>query len=208
MGTLSTSGSQFWPSGGSYMFDMDNATNGSGWDLLNVDGEIEIESTSGSPFTIQLVSLTGSNTPGSTPGFDSGSPGTWTVATAGAGIQNYSPGSVVVNTAAFSNAFTGTFNVTTSGNGDALLVEYTPSAPPLIAPQPPLGFNTFGQAGGQITLTFSGTNGQAYEVLASTNLSLPLTNWTVLASGVFGATPVTFTDSVTNAQRFYQLASP
>ena len=50
------------------------------------------------------------------------------------------------------------------------------------------GINSFLQSGGN--LVFSGTNGPAsgaYYVLTSTNLSLPLSNWTVLSTNSFDA---------------------
>jgi hypothetical protein len=63
--------------------------------------------------------------------------------------------------------------------------------------------------GSSFPLTFSGPNGQTYAVLTSTNVALPMASWTVLDSGTFGASPVTFTDtSVTNAQQFYRVKSP
>jgi hypothetical protein len=197
-----TTGAQTWNSGGNYVFMLNNAISSLGWDLLNVTGPLNVQSASGSPFTIQLVSLTGNNTPGPVPGFASGVPCTWTVATATGGIQNFTPGSVVVNTAAFSNAFTGTFNVTTNAAGNSLIVNYT------LPPPPPPVFNTWGQAGGQITFSFNGTNGQAFTLLASPDLSVPLSNWMVLTNGTFGTLPVSFTDNATNPQEFYQLESP
>lgn len=64
-------------------------------------------------------------------------------------------------------------------------------------------------SGGSFPLTFSGPNGQSYKVLSSTNVVLPLASWTVLTTGTFGASPVTFTDgSATNAQQFYRIQSP
>jgi autotransporter-associated beta strand protein len=62
---------------------------------------------------------------------------------------------------------------------------------------------------GAFPLTFSGSSGQTYEVLMTTNLALPLADWTVLTNGTFGANPVNYTDtSATNAQRFYRIVSP
>jgi hypothetical protein len=204
-GVLSTTGSQYWYGGANYSFTLENATNSSDWSLLNVDGEINIQSTSANPFTINLV------TPGPVPGFASGNAVNWTVATAGAGIQSFTPGSIVVNTAAFSNSFTGTFRVAPNASGNALLVQYTPSGSVSLQPvqsgQVP-AFATLGQAGGQITFSFTGPNGQGYRLLGSADLSLPLSNWTVLASGVFGDALVNFTDSAASTQRFYQLVSP
>jgi hypothetical protein len=62
---------------------------------------------------------------------------------------------------------------------------------------------------GTLGLSFSGTNGQPYQVLASTNLLLPLTNWSVLTSGTFGVGAATYTDpNATNPQEFYLITSP
>jgi len=46
-------------------------------------------------------------------------------------------------------------------------------------------------------------------VLTSTNVALPITNWSVLTTGTFGASPVAHTDTTaTNSQRFYLIKSP
>ncbi len=64
-------------------------------------------------------------------------------------------------------------------------------------------------SGGSFPLTFSGPSGQTYQVLSSTNVALPLASWTVLTTGTFGASPVTYTHtSATNAQQFYRIKSP
>jgi hypothetical protein len=63
--------------------------------------------------------------------------------------------------------------------------------------------------GASFPLTFSGPSGQTYKVRSSANVTLPLTNWTVLASGTFGTNPVTYTHtSATNAIQFYRIQSP
>ena len=64
--------------------------------------------------------------------------------------------------------------------------------------------------GGGFQLTFSGPAGETYKVIASTNLTTPRASWSVLATGLFGAGPVTFTDSTaTNqSQQFYLITAP
>lgn len=59
-------------------------------------------------------------------------------------------------------------------------------------------------------LTFSGANGQGYAVLATTNLALPLAEWTTISTGTFGSAPVTFDDlNATNyPQQFYIVTYP
>ena len=201
IGTLNTAG-ETWNSGGSYLFGVSNATNSSGRDLLNISGTLMVASTAGNPFTINLVSLTSSNTPGVVAGFANYGTNVWTLATASGGISGFAPTKCVVDTTSFSNAFTGTFSLGT--NATSLLLTYTP--PPLV----PAVVSGFTWAGGHnFLLSFTGANGQSYRILWSTNLLLPLTNWPVLTNGTFGLGSVNYTDNVvTNFQRFYRIASP
>ena len=64
---------------------------------------------------------------------------------------------------------------------------------------------------GAFQFTFANTNNATFTVLASTNIALPLTNWTVLGTATnLGGGLSRFTDfAATNAaQRFYQLRFP
>lgn len=68
-------------------------------------------------------------------------------------------------------------------------------------------------AGGSNTFQFSFTNVPSadFTALASTNVSLPLTDWTVLGNiQEISSGQYQFTDSATNnfPQRFYQVVSP
>ncbi len=64
-------------------------------------------------------------------------------------------------------------------------------------------------SGGALTFNFSGPAGQTYRVLSATNLALPASQWTMLASGAFTVYLTNFTDAApANATRFYRLASP
>jgi len=64
---------------------------------------------------------------------------------------------------------------------------------------------------GQAVLEFSGAANTSYTVLATTNLSLPKTNWTALGQALplTGAT-YQYWDSQASAypRRFYQIRSP
>ena len=63
--------------------------------------------------------------------------------------------------------------------------------------------------GGGVSFNVSGTLGQAYRVLSSTNLFLPATNWLVLTNATFGTNAAAFTDRrATNQTGFYRLVSP
>jgi hypothetical protein len=74
--------------------------------------------------------------------------------------------------------------------------------------------NTVGEqmlpVAGGFQLTFSGPAGQTYQVLASDDLTVPQSAWTVVGSGTFGSTNAIFTDpSATNQPgRFYIIESP
>ena len=64
-------------------------------------------------------------------------------------------------------------------------------------------------SGTSFSLSFSGTSGQSYTVLVTTNLALPVDTWTPLTNGVFGSGPVNFTDTAaTNSASFYSIKSP
>jgi autotransporter-associated beta strand protein len=88
------------------------------------------------------------------------------------------------------------------GSATSSVATLTVNIPPVVSTLPQM-------PGGGVQFSFTGPSGQAYAVLGSTNLALPLTNWTVLTSGTFGSGPVTFTDAnPTNAGYFYRVASP
>jgi hypothetical protein len=57
---------------------------------------------------------------------------------------------------------------------------------------------------GSVSLSFCGPANRGYQVLMTTNLALPISEWTPLATGIFGAGPVQCCDDhATNAARFY-----
>lgn len=68
---------------------------------------------------------------------------------------------------------------------------------------------SFGLVGGGVVLSFSGTNGQAWTILTSTNATLPLANWDVVTNGTFAGVPVSYTNtSPVDPQRYYRIACP
>ena len=200
VGVLST-GPNNWNSGGTYICEI-NGTNVTASDEVIITGPLNVQATSSSPFTIKLVSLTGDNSSGSVSNFSKFTDYTWTIATSSSGIQNFATNEFVLDTSSFSNDFSGgTFSLTSDGS--SLLVHY---ASALVSPI----WSSFGPwNGGSFPLMFSGPNGQPYEVLASTDLSLPLTDWTLLTNGTFGVGSTAYTDTAaTNGARFYRIISP
>jgi polygalacturonase len=97
------------------------------------------------------------------------------------------------------------FNCTLDTNTPGyVLLDVAPATPP----PSPLDFSTFSLSGNN--LVFSGTGGVTngtYIVLASTNVALPLIQWTPLATNSFDASgDFTFTNATTNfPQLFYRL---
>jgi len=198
VGTLTT-GSQTWNGGAAYRFELSSAINSSGRDLLSINGTVSVQATSGNLFTIKLVSMATPNTAGLVPDFNGNASYTWVIAAASAGILNFNASAFAIDTSGFSNAYSGAFSVAVQGNN--LVVNYTVLVPSISAYGP--------MSGASFPLTFSGPNGQSYQVLRSPNVALPLAGWTVLTTGTFGANPVTYTDTTaTNAQQFYRIKSP
>jgi len=62
---------------------------------------------------------------------------------------------------------------------------------------------------GMFQVTFTGPNGQPYEVLSSTNVAAPLGAWVTNSSGTFPGGNVIYTNqSPTDPRRFYRIKSP
>ena len=74
--------------------------------------------------------------------------------------------------------------------------------PPALAANPALTANG-------LQLIFSGPSGQTFKVLGSTNLEMPISGWTMLTNGTFGAEPASYLDNgLTNPASFYRIVSP
>jgi autotransporter-associated beta strand protein len=201
LGTLNT-GAETWNGGGSYVCNL-GSTNAGGGDLLNITGALTVAATSGSPFTVKLVSLGAGNVPGAVTNFYKYTNCAWTVATASGGVANFATNKVVLDASAFVNDFSGgTFGLAVAGN--SLVLNY--KAAPLVWPRF-TGTASAGTAGMQLTAT--GGVGQAYVLFGTTNLAPA--NWLPLATNTAGTNgAVQFADpQATNyPQRFYRITSP
>ena len=126
--------------------------------------------------------------------------GTYTLATYNpsdsSGAFNPTP---VIDTGSFA---AGTTNyITTAGGQVNLVVSDVTLYPPVLS-----GIT---MSGGAIILGFSGTNGQTWEILTSTNVATPLANWEVVTNGTFSGVPVNYTNSsIAEPQRYYNITSP
>jgi autotransporter-associated beta strand protein len=130
-GTLSA-GNTVFDTGDVFELEMFNwtGTAGTGWDLLAVTGDLTLSNTALNPFTINLVSLSSTNTPGLSSNFDPAQSFTNTFVTyTGSLLGNaFAADLFTVNTSAFSNSFTGTFSITNIAGGLALLYQ-APAGP-------------------------------------------------------------------------------
>jgi len=63
---------------------------------------------------------------------------------------------------------------------------------------------------GTAQVTFIGQSGQDYRVLATSDVTLPVDQWSVLTNGTLGSGPVTFTENLPpqTQSRFYRIATP
>ena len=121
---------QTWNGGGSYQWEINNATGapGTGWDLLSLtSGQgINLQATSGNPFTIKMVSLNGSSA-GSAANFNNAITNTWIIAiTTNATVTNFVANKFTVNASAFSNALGGGSFSVVMPNATNLAVRFSP----------------------------------------------------------------------------------
>ncbi|MEO0454134.1 MAG: hypothetical protein AAFY98_08365 [Verrucomicrobiota bacterium] len=133
-GTAS-SGNLIFQSGGALQIEVNDSSSaaGTGWDLASVTGSLDIQSSSASPFIIDLDSLDQTNLPGLIFNFSSALSYTWTIVETTNGISGFSADKFLIDTSNFQNPLgAGTFTVEQSG--DNLNLVFTPDAS---------GFNTF-----------------------------------------------------------------
>jgi autotransporter-associated beta strand protein len=131
---IATTGAQTWAGTGSYLWEINNATGpaGSGWDLLNGTGTLDITATSGSPFGIAVTSLTLANAAGSAANFSDLTSYNWLIADF-ASITGFAASAFSPTTTGFTNPFTGTFGVAlgdTIPGGDNTQIYLTYTAVP------------------------------------------------------------------------------
>lgn len=130
-GTISNTGNVTYAGGGTYQWEVNNATGTAGtdpgWSIQVISGTLDITATSGSPFIINVTSLSGDSA-GVSANFNPADNYVWTIATAGGGINGFAADAFSVNTAAFANTFDGSFAVSVSGN--SLNLTYTAAAIP------------------------------------------------------------------------------
>ena len=99
-----------WGTGSKYRVDISNVTTsnaGSDYDQIAIAGNLTISATSGNPMTIDIA--------GNPTGWNSASPYTWTIATAGS-VTSFAASSFALITTNFTATIAGTFSISQSGN--------------------------------------------------------------------------------------------
>ncbi len=128
VGTLTT-GSETW-NGGGMNFSLKDAasTAGVGWDLLSINGTLNLSGLSaGNPFTIDLLTVLG-NGAGNASNFDPNQNYQWLVATTTGGVSGFNANAFTFTTNGFSNPLLGTsqFMMSLVDGGNGLAITYVP----------------------------------------------------------------------------------
>jgi autotransporter-associated beta strand protein len=124
VGTLNA-GSTILNTNGSFeleLFDF-TGTQGTAWDLYAITGDLTLSNTVVNPFTINLVSMSSTTTPGSSINFNPNLNFTNTFLTYSGALSNgpFAANLFTVNTNSFANTVNGSFSVTNVTGGLALL---------------------------------------------------------------------------------------
>src|ERR1035437_5987178 len=108
IGALANNGTVTLNGGGTYVWDIDKAASTAGfdpgWSQINITGGLTIAATSGSPFTINLTSLTAGDVAGPVFDFDNTANYEWSIIKTTTGITGFDPSKFVLNTAGFANS--------------------------------------------------------------------------------------------------------
>ena len=115
--------------GALYYWNLADATGAAGadWDLVGVNGGVDITASATNPFTFHLVSLNG-GAGGLAANFDFNTTSTWAVVTSAAPVTNFSAAAFAVNTALFSNDLAGGVFSVEEGS---LRLRFTPNHAPV-----------------------------------------------------------------------------
>jgi hypothetical protein len=108
------------------------------------------------------------------------------------------------------NAGNNTIRATVSGSNGANVDYLTLTSLLTTNPPVPVIFTRVAFTNSILTLAGTGPSGGSYRLWAATNLMLPATNWSTIATGTFSSGGFTFTDSqsATFPRRFYRLSAP
>ncbi|HUB87537.1 MAG TPA: hypothetical protein VMB22_06560, partial [Verrucomicrobiae bacterium] len=134
IGAITATANVAFNAGGSFAVAAQNANGsfGTGWDFLELRGQLNIAATGDNPFVIQLQSFD-PNGSGMVTNFSADTNYDWPIATASGGIANFNSNKFAVDTTQFQNDLEGGyFYVHTNGN--FLMLSFTNNHPPVAAP--------------------------------------------------------------------------
>lgn len=104
---------------------------GVGYSQINLTGSLEIQATSNSPITLELVSLS-SGLPGLATNFNYSSNYTWTIITSTLGIRGFDPAAFLIDTTQFANDLGGgMFSLVLSADSNSVALNFTPNHAPV-----------------------------------------------------------------------------
>ncbi|WP_438479946.1 beta strand repeat-containing protein [Oleiharenicola lentus] len=134
-GTLSAA-STTWEAGGSYQWEIANATGARGthYDLLSITGTLNLNALTAESFELSLISLVqtaGVYSPGNVINFNAALNYSYTIATTTGGIFGFDAADFRINTSGFSNhTLGGTWNLALGNSNKDLTLNFTASAIP------------------------------------------------------------------------------
>lgn len=136
VGTFTNTGSITFGAGGTYIFDMADASGQSSnsWDFFSAGSNFNIQAIITNPFTIQLRSINGNlndNNPGAA-NFGNASSQSWPMATAAGSITNFVTNQFTVDDSAFLNDLAGGYFIVTT-NTNSLELTFLPNHAPAAA---------------------------------------------------------------------------
>jgi hypothetical protein len=133
VGWLTNNGPATFGPGGHFAVDVQDAggTPVEGWDFLQVDGALNVQSTNTNPFTIDLQSLD-INGPDPVTNFSYNTNYDWTIASAG-GITNFAVSAFAINDSQFQNDLAGGYFFVRT-NSNSLVLSFTNNHPPSAGP--------------------------------------------------------------------------
>jgi len=132
IGQMTATANATFGAGGSFVVAVQNAngSGGSGFDFLQVNGQLNIAATATNPFTVRVQSFANGQIDAMT-NFSADAAYDWTIAAAGS-ITNFDPAKFAVDTSSFENDLMGGyFYVHTNNN--ALVLSFRANHPPVAA---------------------------------------------------------------------------
>jgi hypothetical protein len=203
VGTMVNNGTTVLGAGGSLAVAVQNASGspGSGWDFLQANGTLDVESSGANPFTIALQSFD-PNGSGLTTNFNPALNYDWPIASATA-ITNFVVNKFVVDSSLFQNNLAGGFFYVHTNN-NSLVLSFTNG-------NPAVALNLAVTGTGLVLTGTNGVSGGRYYVLAATNLFPPGLGWQIVATNYFDASgSIDFTNPLNSmlTQVYYRLELP